>query len=775
MPTDQPSKLSPKPDNTPPRNGSAGNPERNALAKERRQLAVEIALVSRGSLFTVNNREIDRYPLAPTSFHKGLPHDEFGMVESAAIFDAFVAALNRDGLVSPDAGGQGRDDRENRIGSGAYAKFDVPLGPPQDLTFRTIVDPGGAGAQVRNWESPLAGHAMVLEGPDPGAVAMAPAPTLVGDELAAEIAEVYAMALLRDVDFSNLANGGTKPPGKNFTVKGVVDQLNQLTWFDARKQEPRPSYAALTGNGLLTLHEKRRRRARFEELSPGAGWSEPKQLTPETLFRGSVPGAKIGPYLSQFMLIGTRTGGVSAPVPCCKTANAAPAEPSGTAGASDGGAELGYIVYGAQRIDQRVLGHLPGRDHMTEWRLWLDVQNGANLKGADSYREDRQPRFIATPRDLATYVHFDQLYQAYLNAALLLLAYEVPADLGFPSGEAHRTRGSFATFGGPHILSLLTEVASRALRAVRRQKFQHHLRGRPEQLAAMLSLASCPDCNALGAAEQDFAALLANLKGRAPDLLAWIAAHNKAQNDNRAGDPGFYPRLGTTSHVGPDLGDGNNYLLPMAFPEGSPMHASYGAGHATVAGACVTMLKAFFELSTKRIDAGANGVNRPVPGVDRLKREESFWTPATFGMDGDKIGLGLTNVWQAPASTTDDHYRLERVEGVEPTSLTIEGELNKLAANISIGRNMAGVHFYTDYYDSLRMGERIAVGILQEQMTTYLEPLTMRLTSFDGDRLIIEGDGRGGGTIHVRNHGETIWANDAVEWWSRHVAEFQGL
>ena len=30
-----------------------------------------------------------------------------------------------------------------------------------------------------------------------------------------------------------------------------------------------------------------------------------------------------------------------------------------------------------------------------------------------------------------------------------------------------------------------------------------------------------------------------------------------------------------------------------------------------------------------------------------------------------------------------------------------------LAANISIGRNMAGVHFYTDYYDSLRMGERL--------------------------------------------------------------------
>ena len=36
------------------------------------------------------------------------------------------------------------------------------------------------------------------------------------------------------------------------------------------------------------------------------------------------------------------------------------------------------------------------------------------------------------------------------------------------------------------------------------------------------------------------------------------------------------------------------YLLPFAFPEGSPTHPSYGAGHATVAGACVTILKSWF-------------------------------------------------------------------------------------------------------------------------------------------------------------------------------------
>jgi hypothetical protein len=37
------------------------------------------------------------------------------------------------------------------------------------------------------------------------------------------------------------------------------------------------------------------------------------------------------------------------------------------------------------------------------------------------------------------------------------------------------------------------------------------------------------------------------------------------------------------------------YVLSHAFTEGSSTHPSYGAGHATVAGACVTILKAFFD------------------------------------------------------------------------------------------------------------------------------------------------------------------------------------
>src|SRR5690606_13047924 len=130
----------------------------------------------------------------------------------------------------------------------------------------------------------------------------------------------------------------------------------------------------------------------------------------------------------------------------------------------------------------------------------------------------------------------------------------------------------------------------------------------------------------------------------------------------------------------------HNLLLPMAFPEGSPMHPSYGAGHATVAGGCVTMLKAFFEM----FEDCHSGVERPLYG-------------GTLAYVPNKKGSKLV--------------KDQKSEVV----LTVQGELDKLAANIAIGRDMAGVHYYSDYYDSLRMGERVAVGMLLEQAPTYEE------------------------------------------------------
>ena len=183
----------------------------------------------------------------------------------------------------------------------------------------------------------------------------------------------------------------------------------------------------------------------------------------------------------------------------------------------------------------------------------------------------------------------------------------------------------------------------------------------------------------------------------------------------------------------PEWMDGANYLLPMAFVEGSPMHPSYGAGHATVAGACVTVLKAFFN---------------------------------TVKPDGTDVTLseaGITEVYQP-----DSDGKKLMPSGDNARDLTLSSELEKLAANISIGRNMAGVHYYSDYFDSLRMGERVAIGILHEQMLTYGEPFTMRLRSFDGDLLTLA-------AVHNGHSAGGVSAELSVEgdipelWWRRHI------
>ena len=71
---------------------------------------------------------------------------------------------------------------------------------------------------------------------------------------------------------------------------------------------------------------------------------------------------------------------------------------------------------------------------------------------------------MLTLRDMATYVHDDQLYQAYFNAALILLSEGTATDKGIPyHGTAtHQFGGNqvpFAVFGGPHLLTLVTEAS----------------------------------------------------------------------------------------------------------------------------------------------------------------------------------------------------------------------------------------------------------------------------------------------------------------------------
>jgi len=564
----------------------------------------------------------DRYFM---SFTKGLIHnDKTGLLEDPRDFVEFRRAID-DGFIDPFT---------DKVRHGA--KYQVVNGKIEDET-----DPEKLEG-FRQWEAPTAGVVHELEGPDPQAVTMPPAPPLLdatgntNPELIFEMAEVYELAIIRDLPLNSFENNGTA----NAELQGSIERLNQLDYIKEQNGRPR-------------------------KVNPEG------KLDAQTVFRGSSPGVEVGPYLSQFLLIGNKSINGEVNV------------------------EDGKITYGVLEINQKVPIATPKRDYMTKLDDYVDVQRGIQ-QPREAY--DAGLRFIYTPRDLATYVHYDALYQAYLNACLILLGMGTPFDPGFDhlSGggvaagdpKTRRHANGFALYGGPHILNLVTEVATRALKAVRFQKFNNHLRLRPEALAARVDLVRRKnDCQI----QEEIPKALSQYVQVFIDKLT----ANQGQCQLSTLD-----EICAIAH--------NSYLLPMAFPEGSPMHPAYGAGHATVAGACVTILKAFFDTSTVLV----KDCNQDY----QFKRMEK----------GDQ----LVAFRAGNCGSTLEESKIDDIS----EALTLEGELNKLAANISIARDMAGVHYFTDYYDSVRMGEEIAIGILEEQALTYpTDPFVLSVPTFDGD------------------------------------------
>ncbi len=588
------------------------------------------------------------------SFTKGLPHNpNTGLIQDAQDFVEFRRAID-DGFIDPFS---------ERVRHGA--KFQVNNGNVEALKKDEITK------NFRQWEAPTAGVVFDLEGPDAQAVTIPPAPPLidadgeVNQELVFEMAEVYELAILRDQPF-NAFEGGSGDED----IQASIRRLNQLEYIENQTGRPRK-----------TVERRRRPEAK---------------LSLQTVFRGSSPGVEVGPYISQFLLIGN------------------------TDRNQGGSVAEGKITYGVQQIDQKVPVAEPKKDFMTTMDDYVLVQRGIKPDPETYVLKDGTPppkrpvrRFISTPRDLATYVHYDALYQAYLNACIILLGMETPFDPGFDhlSGvgaaagnpDTRRNAGGFALYGGPHILNLVTEVSTRALKAVRFQKFNNHIRLRPEALAARIELVR----------QISGKNIPPNLSKEhiPPALIRDITKLKEALESNKVDEKSTLAAIEKLT---------GNYFLPMAFPEGSPMHPAYGAGHATVAGACVTILKAFFDTSAVLVKTKdkKDGTEKIV--FKRFEKDDervAFRAPEIKVKEGEIL----------PSKSDLDEFTPDQF-------LTLEGELNKLAANISIGRNMAGVHYFSDYYDSVRMGEEIAIGILEEQALTYpTDPFVLSVPTFDGD------------------------------------------
>jgi hypothetical protein len=95
-------------------------------------------------------------------------------------------------------------------------------------------------------------------------------------------------------------------------------------------------------------------------------------------------------------------------------------------------------------------------------------------------------------------------------------------------------------------------------------------------------------------------------------------------------------------------------------------------------------------------------------------------------------------VLPSPVVASDDGQSLLAYTGADAGQITVGGELNKLADNVALGRNMAAVHWRSDAAQSLLLGEALAISILRDQRHIYNEPFDgFTFTKFDGKTITV--------------------------------------
>ena len=303
--------------------------------------------------------------------------------------------------------------------------------------------------------------------------------------------------------------------------------------------------------------------------------------------------------------------------------------------------------FGQQAVPMQFTTYLPNIDYMQDTTTFLQVQNGQST--GQTNQTDPLVRYLHDFRGLAALTHVDGLYQEFLNAQLIMGTLAVPLNPGSPYNGS-KTQNGFCTFGGPDFQACIGEVAARALIKVWYQKWLVHLTHRPEWGGGLVNqaltgspLQAVPNANVLNS-------------------QAVAMAHS--------------------------LNPFGTYLLSQAFPEGSPAHPSYPTGHGTAAGACITILKFFY--------------------------------------DGSYV---IPN----PMVPSDDGLSLQPYTGGDKGQITVNGELNKLARNVSFGHGVgAGIHWRTDTDNSMLLGEAVALSMLRDRAMGYHEKFTVNITKLDG-------------------------------------------
>ncbi len=105
---------------------------------------------------------------------------------------------------------------------------------------------------------------------------------------------------------------------------------------------------------------------------------------------------------------------------------------------------------------------------MTSFGEWLQIQSG--VPPWRDYSWDPTPRYIRNGRELAEWIHYDYLFQPFLNASLILLNYRPESVLNenrwvlspLNPYKTSKVQDGFATFGFAQALDWLGRVTDRS-------------------------------------------------------------------------------------------------------------------------------------------------------------------------------------------------------------------------------------------------------------------------------------------------------------------------
>ena len=670
-----------------------------------------------------NGDETD-FPTYIANFSKGLAKTSDGEPMTAA-YTALLAALMEEHVCAWD-----RHLEDPPTNPTVEQLGTVPTTPAPNNSLRFLQRSSSrVGVQPPGdrllFDNPLAPEAFSLEGADPQTVGIydlrqpsgnpatytpaiiaLPAPPKFNSKTElVEIIENYWMAVLRDVPF------------KYYTAAGRNDDVSRGILSAALASQ----IATLVGAAVSDLGGPNS--GYYFGANPQGGNNG--AVTEQTLFRGFTEGDRIGPYVSQFFV---------RPVPIGRT-TLSPKQVTAAMRTDYGGkpsSESGKT----------------GRDYLTEHVSWNARQRGWTPRPAISNtlnpNFDTELRLIRAARDGGEYVHADVVFQEFFDACFILLTPPSPRTPppGLPRDSIYQdldptatalpyegglfdpkqtlapeiqyqfsqVEKGFVTLGNHDLKSMIGEVARRALLTVWYYKWNIHRRLRPEEFAGRMNQQLLFEAGPYP--------FYQNPAPSTSPITAQVFPYISNFNGSNPQDP----EGGTT--YSPEAG----YLLPQQFPEGCSIHPSYGAGHATAAAACVTLLKAFFN--------------------DDLPLSSLVYTDPATG--------NQTAGYFKPVQPSADGRTLEVYTGSDAGQMTIASELNKLASNESLFRNLAGVHWRSDHTYSQLLGQAVAIYYLQDMVNTYSEegtgtdsysnppaacdsrpPLSFTLRTFEGYRIRI--------------------------------------